>query len=54
VIHGDYEGIDPELDEQSRCGGIEVDQAACVLKQGQEGWRLPIPRRFSLGVNVGF
>lgn len=51
MVNGDYPGISPELNETGQCVANDVD---CNLNVGQEGWRMPIPRRFTVAVRATF
>ena len=56
-MNDDYRGLDPELNNNSRCDAGALsgqDSIDCNFLQGQEAWRLPIPRRFTLGIRAGF
>ncbi|MDP2496376.1 MAG: SusC/RagA family TonB-linked outer membrane protein [Candidatus Palauibacterales bacterium] len=50
-VTDEYRGLDPELNNNARCGTGDVD---CNFLLGQEAWRLPIPRRLLLAVRAGF
>ena len=50
-VNDDYRGLDPELNNNARCGTGDVD---CNFLLGQEAWRIPIPRRLLLAVRAGF
>lgn len=57
LVNDEYRGLDPELNNNSRCdaGALSGQNAIdCNFLQGQEAWRLPIPRRFTLGIRAGF
>jgi len=57
LVNDEYRGLDPELNNNSRCdvGALAGQDAIdCNFLQGQEAWRLPIPRRFTLGIRAGF
>ena len=50
-VTDEYRGLDPELNNNARCGTGDVD---CNFLLGQEAWRLPIPRRLLFAVRAGF
>ncbi|MFB6368594.1 MAG: hypothetical protein ABEJ00_03180, partial [Gemmatimonadota bacterium] len=50
-VNDEYTGLDPELNANSRCNG---GGTSCNFLQGTEAFRVPIPRRFNLTVDVGF
>ena len=57
LVNDEYRGLDPELNNNSRCdaGALSGQNSIdCNFLQGQEAWRLPIPRRFTLGIRAGF
>lgn len=54
-VNEEYTGLDPELNSGARCGGAgEPTTVDCNFLIGQEAWRIPIPRRFTLSVSAGF
>ncbi len=54
-VNDDYPGLDPELNNSGRCAGAgQSTTVDCNFLMGQEAWRVPIPRRFSLSVSAGF
>ncbi len=54
-VTDDYRGLDPELNNSGRCaGGGQGTNVDCNFLMGQEAWRMPIPRRFTLSVSAGF
>ncbi len=50
-VFGDYRGIDPEINPTSTCTGGGVN---CNFLTGTEAFGVPIPRRFTLSLRVGF
>ena len=48
---GDYRGIDPELNPSANCTGGGV---SCNFLTGTEAFGIPIPRRFTFSVRLGF
>ena len=48
---GDYRGIDPELNPAANCTGGGV---TCNFLIGTEAFGIPIPRRFTFSLRVGF
>ena len=54
-VTDDYPGLDPELNNSGRCSGAgQATSVDCNFLMGQEAWRVPIPRRFTLSVSAGF
>ncbi len=54
-VTDDYTGLDPELNNSGRCAGAgQSTTVDCNFLMGQEAWRVPIPRRFTLSVSAGF
>lgn len=51
AVNGDYPGMSPELNQTAQCVSGDID---CNFLLGVEAWRMPIPRRFSLGVRASF
>ncbi|HKK26617.1 MAG TPA: SusC/RagA family TonB-linked outer membrane protein [Gemmatimonadota bacterium] len=51
TVNNQYPGISPELNETGQCVASDVD---CNFAIGQEGWRMPIPQRFTLAIRAGF
>ena len=47
----EYRGIDPEINPQSTCTGGGVN---CNFLTGTEAFGVPIPRRFTFSLRVGF
>ena len=48
---GDYRGIDPEINPQSTCTGGGIN---CNFLTGTEAFGVPLPRRFTFSLRVGF
>ncbi len=49
-VNEEYTGMDPEVNILGRCdGGL-----SCNFLNSVEGWGLPIPRRFTASIRVGF
>jgi hypothetical protein len=51
TVDNAYPGLSPELNETGQCVSGSVN---CNFTIGQEGWRMPIPRRFTIAVRAGF
>ena len=50
-MFGDYRGIDPEINPQSTCTGGGIN---CNFLTGTEAFGVPLPRRFTFSLRVGF
>ncbi len=50
-LNDDYTGMDPEVNILGRCAEADLD---CNFLSSVEGWGVPIPRRYSLSLRVGF
>ncbi|MDP2496371.1 MAG: SusC/RagA family TonB-linked outer membrane protein [Candidatus Palauibacterales bacterium] len=50
-VNGAYTGLDPELNATARCSG---GGTSCNFLQGTEAFKIPIPRRFTFTVELGF
>lgn len=50
-VFGDYRGIDPEINPASTCTGGGVN---CNFLTGTEAFGVPVPRRFTFSLRVGF
>ena len=49
-VNSEYTGMDPEVNVLGRCeGGLD-----CNFLNSTEGWGIPIPRRFTFSVRLGF
>jgi TonB-linked SusC/RagA family outer membrane protein len=49
-VNDEYTGMDPEVNVLGRCdGGLD-----CNFLNSTEGWGIPIPRRFTFSVRLGF
>jgi len=51
TVNNAYPGVSPELNETGQCVSGSVD---CNFALGEEAWRMPIPRRFTLAIRAGF
>jgi len=54
-VNDQFRGLDPEINVLGRCGGdgtaADLD---CQFLNSVEGWGVPIPRRFTFSLRVGF
>jgi len=50
-VNDAYTGLDPELNATARCNGGGTN---CNFLQGTEAFKIPIPRRFTFTVELGF
>lgn len=51
MVNDAYTGMSPELNQTAQCVSGDID---CNFLLGVEAWRMPIPRRFSLGIRASF
>ena len=49
-----YTGIDQEMNAVARCGGAGAASRDCNFLDGVDAFGLPLPRRFTFAVQVGF
>jgi TonB-linked SusC/RagA family outer membrane protein len=49
-----YTGIDQEMNALSRCGGNGAADRDCNFLDGVDAFGLPLPRRYTLAVQLGF
>ena len=50
-VNSEYTGMDPEINIIGRCGGGGI---GCNFLTANEGWGVPLPRRYSVKVRLGF
>lgn len=50
-MFGDYRGIDPEINPSANCTGGGV---SCNFLTSTEAFGVPVPRRFTFSLRVGF